>query len=122
MPIQGGEGMNTINRDKFFFAIQGPWGDLNNTQRSALESLLTFMEGDANVADPRHAAYMLATSRHETAGTYRPIEEYGKGEGHKYGIPDRNGNTYYGRGFVQLTWADNYKTMGANLSIDLYNN
>jgi hypothetical protein len=39
----------------------------------------------------------------------QPIEEYGKGEGMEYGEVDSvTGQTYYGRGFVQLTWRDNY--------------
>ena len=30
-------------------------------------------------------AYVLATTYHETAHTFKPIEEYGKGKGRKYG-------------------------------------
>ena len=41
-----------------------------------------------------------------------PIEEYGKGKGQPYGVPDPvTGEAYYGRGFVQLTWKDNYGKM-----------
>ncbi|QHA85683.1 peptidoglycan-binding protein [Serratia rhizosphaerae] len=55
-------------------------------------------------------AYVLATTYHETAFTMQPIEEYGKGAGHPYGDPDpETGKTYYGRGYVQLTWRDNYE-------------
>ncbi|HYJ78204.1 MAG TPA: glycoside hydrolase family 19 protein, partial [Longimicrobiaceae bacterium] len=54
---------------------------------------------------------------------WRPIEEYGKGKGRKYGVPvtvtDPAGqsftNVYYGRGYVQLTWKDNYAAMGQAL-------
>ncbi|WP_421210024.1 peptidoglycan-binding protein [Aeromonas enteropelogenes] len=57
-----------------------------------------------------HQAYVLATIYHETAHTMRPIEEYGKGEGRPYGAPDpETGQTYYGRGYVQLTWRENYQ-------------
>ncbi len=65
-------------------------------------------------------AYMLATAYHETAHTFQPIEEFGKGKGKKYGAPV-NGHVYYGRGLVQLTWDYNYKTMGELLNIDLLN-
>jgi hypothetical protein len=52
---------------------------------------------------------MLATTYHETSQEMMPIEEYGKGSGQPYGVPDpETGQTYYGRGFVQLTWRDNY--------------
>lgn len=60
--------------------------------------------------DLRWLGYMLATTFHETAQTMQPIEEYGEGAGHPYGVPDaETGQTYYGRGFVQLTWRDNYQ-------------
>ena len=89
------------------------------------------------------SAYVLATVAWETARTFKPIEEYGKGKGRKYGtlytnskgqkygIAGSGGNTYlysdyphlyYGRGFVQLTWFDNYKFAGEQLGIDLINN
>lgn len=55
-------------------------------------------------------AYVLATVYHETAATMLPIEEYGKGHGRPYGEPDPvTGQVYYGRGYVQLTWKDNYQ-------------
>ena len=89
------------------------------------------------------AAYLLATTYHETAHTFKPIEEYGKGKGRKYGtiytnskgvkygIAGSDGSTYlysdyphlyYGRGFVQLTHWVNYKFAGEQLGIDLINN
>ncbi|WP_421215980.1 peptidoglycan-binding protein [Aeromonas enteropelogenes] len=56
-----------------------------------------------------HISYVLATIYHETARTMRPIEEYGKGKGRPYGEPDpETGQAYYGRGYVQLTWRENY--------------
>jgi len=55
-------------------------------------------------------AYVLATTYHETAATMQPIAEYGKGAGRSYGEPDpETGQTYYGRGYVQLTWEENYQ-------------
>ena len=69
----------------------------------------------------RQAAYMLATAKHETANTFAPIEEYGRGKGRPYGKPDpENGHIYFGRGYVQLTWARNYRTMGKALGLPLY--
>ena len=47
-----------------------------------------------------------------------PIEEYGKGAGKSYGQPDPDtGETYYGRGFVQLTWRENYAKASKILSL-----
>lgn len=92
------------------------------------------------IKNPIHFAYILATIYHETAGTFLPIEEYGKGKTRKYGkVYDLNGtqvgycngetnktykiseypNLYYGRGYVQLTWYDNYKRFSDLLGIDI---
>lgn len=70
---------------------------------------------------------MLGTTYHETARTMYPIEEYGNGKGKRYGKkikqsgepyeePDK---IYYGRGYVQLTWYENYERMGRILNIPL---
>lgn len=68
--------------------------------------------------DDRMLAYVLATTYHETAATMQPIAEYGKGKGKKYGVPDpQTGQTYYGRGYVQLTWKDNYQRQDTKLSL-----
>jgi putative chitinase len=76
------------------------------------------------MTDPRWLAYMLATAYHETAATMWPIEEYGKGAGQPYGVEDpQTGQTYYGRGYVQLTWRENYafatKQLGLKGEADL---
>ena len=90
-----------------------------------LSALVAALVEDPNISDLRWAAYMLATVKHECANTWQPIEEYGKGQGRPYGVPvqvqDADGttynNTYYGRGFVQLTWKANYDRMGRALGM-----
>jgi len=68
--------------------------------------------------DERMLAYVLATTYHETAATMQPIAEYGKGAGKSYGKPDpQTGQTYYGRGYVQLTWKENYQRQDTKLSL-----
>lgn len=115
--------MQKINRNKFLFLYeQGEFGTLKETAQAALLTLLDFLEADDHVKDLRWAAYMLATTLHETAKTYLPVAEYGKGKGRTYGKPAENGKVFYGRGYVQLTWADNYKMMGKVCGIDLYGN
>jgi hypothetical protein len=55
-------------------------------------------------------AYCLATAYHETGAKMQPVEEIGRGDGKAYGEPvGIYGQTYYGRGHVQLTWEENYK-------------
>lgn len=72
--------------------------------------------------DVRWLAYCLATTYHETAQTMEPIEEFGHGRGHAYGVPNTTtGKIYYGRGYVQLTWERNYLAMTKIVGQDLVN-
>lgn len=112
-----------IDIDKFIFAVQGPLGKLSTSQIDGLKTLLDFIQKDMNIVDIRFAGYMLATVYHETGHTFLPIEEYGKGKGHKYGeIDPVTHKAYYGRGYVQLTWKDNYKEFSIILKLDLVSN
>ena len=60
-------------------------------------------------------SYILATTHWETGAygqrfIYEPVPEQGKGKTRPYGTPHKKtGKIYYGRGFVQLTWFDNYE-------------
>ena len=83
-------------------------------------------------------AYLLATALHETAHRMEPIKEYGgnRRANNLYGVEGKNpsrarkmGNTkrgdgarYMGRGYVQLTWKNNYKKVGDQAGIDLVSN
>ena len=112
-----------FDRTKFFDAYTSAFGALKQSQKDGLDALLAAAERDGEITDIRWLAYMFATVKHECAGTWRPIEEYGKGKGRKYGQPvtvtDAAGkeytNVYYGRGYVQLTWDYNYRAMGSAL-------
>ena len=100
-----------INRESYFNHVRvDPFGgSLTQQQVDGQNVILDRWEVDPETTDLRWAAYGLATTYHETASTMWPIEEYGKGKGMKYGTPDpQTKQTYYGRGFVQLTWRDNY--------------
>ena len=73
---------------------------------------------------PQQVAYVLATTQHETNGTYWPVVE-------SYWLPDPDAYNkknhpeyypYYGRGYTQLTWEKNYRHYGELLGIDLAGN
>jgi hypothetical protein len=101
-----------IHRKWFFDVVRKSLfgGALTQHQVDGLNALLE--RADAEDLDYRQVAYVLATTFHETAQTMQPIAEYGKGKGQAYGQPAGPYNQcYYGRGFVQLTWYDNYQTM-----------
>lgn len=63
-------------------------------------------------------AYVLATAYHETAHTMKPVREYG---GETY-LKSKKYYPYVGRGYVQITWLDNYKKASSKLSVDFVKN
>jgi predicted chitinase len=129
-----------INRQKFFAGYKAAFRGLTQGQVSGLESLLSSLERDKELPYITYMAYMLATLKHETADTFQPITEYG-GQSYfsKYdpvladtatrrATARANGNTkkgdgykYRGRGFVQITWKNNYKRLGDAIGYDLVN-
>jgi len=107
-----------INRKYFYDSIRGSLfsGSMNQAQVDGQNALLDYAEMQS--WDDRWLAYLLATSYHETARTMQPIAEYGKGKGKPYGVPDGPyGQIYYGRGFVQLTWYQNYDKQDKKLKL-----
>lgn len=71
-------------------------------------------------------AYVLATAWHESR--FEPQEEWGRGDGKRYGKPGarlspdpakpRYAGIPFGRGFVQLTWVENYEWADKALGLD----
>lgn len=101
-----------LNRDKFFPHVrQHVFANvLTQSQVDGINSILDAWEARPDLTDDRWLAYMLATTKWETASTMQPVEEYGKGRGHSYGAPTGPWHQAYdGRGDVQLTWESNYR-------------
>jgi len=115
----------TIDRAFFFAqvrnALAGP-GGLSQSQVAGMNAILDEWEKTYAGKDDRWLAYVFGTIQLENGRTFKPIAEIGHGQGHNYGIPDPvTGQTYYGRGFVQITFKKNYGTMARLLNIDLVN-
>jgi hypothetical protein len=120
-----------INRKSFFLQVRVSLfdGKLSQSQVDGMTVILDEWES-SGFTDTRWLAYMLATAYHETGRTMQPIEEWGKGKRRPYGSNNKQDGTkytdttniFYGRGFVQITWYENYKKMGKILGIDLINN
>ena len=129
--------MSAINRDFFFSHARSTLfgGKLRQTQTDGLTAILDEWERSYAKSDDRWLAYILGTTHHETDRTMQPINEYGSDARKKrlYDVEGENpararkmGNTepsdgvkYAGRGFVQLTWKNNYETLGERIGVDL---
>jgi len=133
-----------IDRKKFFDGVrQQPFpGKLNKGQVAGLSAILDEWER-RSLTDLRWLAYMLGTTKWETDHEMQPIKEKGGATyftrmydvtGSRPVLAKRNGNTapgdgpkYCGRGFVQLTWKNNYSSMtkllkSAGIDVDLITN
>ena len=115
-----------IDRQKFYTYHRKHFGRLKQKQVEYLELILNFIEQkydfSANMyrdTKIEQLAYILATVKHETGHTYKPLEEWGKGRLRKYGKAVGPYNKkYYGRGYVQLTWLFNYKKQSVKHGTD----
>lgn len=98
----------------FFKQLRLICGSLDQLQVDSVNGILAAAEGHPI----GWVAYELGTGWHEAR--LRPIDEIGKGHGRIYGKPGARmmeldnppmygGQIPYGRGLVQLTWADNYE-------------
>ena len=89
-------------------------------RRGALQFLLARLEQDPRFTMIRQLAYVLATIRWETAGTFLPIRERRASRERSprlWELQNRYWRTgFYGRGYVQITWEDNYRLAGRRLA------
>jgi putative chitinase len=107
-----------FDRDAYFNAVRGSLFDGALTQQqvdgqSVILAVWEYQAGGTPMTDVRWLAYMLATVYHETAYKMWPVTEYGS-QSYLQGKPYY---PYVGRGFVQLTWEENYKNASAALSL-----
>lgn len=106
-----------MNNAAFFATVRTSlFGNtLAQPQVDGMNAILTEWVADGGT-DARQLAYVLGTVFHETGRTMQPIEEYGHGRGHAYGLPAGPWHQVYdGRGDAQLTWEANYKKATAVL-------
>ncbi|WP_146038671.1 glycoside hydrolase family 19 protein [Paracoccus sp. SY] len=123
-----------------FFAAARPLfgGKMNQSQVNGLEALLSATAG----LHLTHRAYLLATAHHETAKTMQPVRETLAGTDDKaiqilesswargrlpwvktpYWRKDKDGKSWLGRGYVQLTHKANYQKASQLVGVDLVAN
>lgn len=137
-----------IDRKFFYDSVRKSLfgGKLSQSQVLGLDTILNDYENKHSEIGIHQLGYIFATVRHETDKTMQPIEEYKIGRSKKdygrfffdkdlkkYGLkmglgPGRRERyytpmaLYYGRGFVQLTWYENYEKATKKLGVDFLNN
>ena len=123
----------------FFAAIRPLFaGALSQSQVDGINHILAATEG----LPKSYRAYLLATTHHETAKTMMPVREtlartdksavarlesaWAKGRLKSVKTPywrfDKDGKTWLGRGYVQLTHKANYERAGKLIGVDLVGN
>ena len=107
-----------FDRDIFFDNVRNKMfdGALTQQQVDGCSIILGLWEGQYTgtpMSDIRWLAYILATVYHECATTMWPITEYGS---QSY-LQGKDYYPYIGRGFVMITWEDNYRRASQELSL-----
>jgi hypothetical protein len=107
-----------IDLDTYFEKIRPSMfaGAMNQQQvdgQCVLVQLWNYQATGTPMTDLRWLAYLLATVYHECATKMWPVTEYGTQE---Y-LQSLEYYPYIGRGFVQLTWKENYERASAILGL-----
>ena len=99
-----------------FSILKQKFGALSQSQVNGINHIVTAIDQDKSISYPE-AAYMLATTWHETNKTMQPVKEFGS----DLYLRSKPYYPYIGYGYVQLTWEPNYKKVGQKLGLDLLN-
>lgn len=110
-----------INRKLFFAGYRAtldPDRKLTQEEVDDLTIFLDLVDQDFKRFSIPQWAYVFATVFHETNATFHPVKEaYWLSENWR-----KNNLRYYpwyGRGYVQITWEDNYKKFSRIIGVDL---
>ena len=101
-----------IDEAALFGTVRKRLGSLRQDQVDGFRTVLAGCEG----APLAHSAYMLATAWHETRATMQPVRE-------AFWLSEEWRRTHlryypwYGRGYVQLTWHENYARADRELGL-----
>lgn len=131
-----------MNKTVFFDAIRPMFGKMTPAQVAGIEGLLTAFD-EVGDKDQDTLAYGLATVFHETAREMQPVREgnvktdasarkavqrLAEKRGPNSAVAryaravGPYGHWYYGRGFPQLTFIENYRASSADAGVDLVKN
>lgn len=124
---------NIVDKDHFYQTCKSSFPKylFANEARIGFENIFAYWE-KSRYSDKRWLAYILATAYRETAGTMQPVREglcksdacsiqavtnlvNKRNITPNYALPDENGKSYFGRGYVQLTSKKNYEKISVAL-------
>jgi hypothetical protein len=108
--------------------VGGPLGAFTGGDRQATVEAILDECRRQQVTMLEQQAYIIATVQHETGGLFAPVRE--RFENHepaneksrrhlRYNMSEPKDYIYYGRGYVQLTHVEHYRTYGRLLSADM---
>lgn len=109
-----------INREVFFKGYRetlDPNRKLDQKEVDALDVFISMVDAEISRLSLPQWAYVFATAFHETNATFLPVRE-------AYWLSEdwRKRNLryypYYGRGYVQITWKDNYAKFSKEIGED----
>ena len=127
-----------MNRSAFYAALRKTWGGFSHPQVRGFERYLDRI-AQTPALPINHSAYVLATVWHETGTRMQPVRETFASTDDQavarlnaawnagrlswvktpYWQRDARGRSWYGRGDVQITHAQNYENLGTRLGIPL---
>lgn len=100
-----------MNRAKFFSEYRmnlDPDKTFTQKEVDALDGFLNMYEKNKSYFSKEQWAYVFATTFHETNATFLPVREaYWLSE--SWRKKNLRYYPYYGRGYVQITWKENYE-------------
>ena len=108
-----------FNKVTFFNDYKGRFGPMKQTEVNGLDFLLDQIETDKEFTILRQVAYMLATVKGET-GVFQPLKEKRANPKKQPALFKQQGkyfpSGFFGRGYVQLTFRENYRMAGQKLA------
>lgn len=125
-----------IDRKRFASEVATRFGKaLKPTQQTGCNAIFDYWE-KSTLNDTRWLAYALATAWHETGTRMEPVREgfastdagaiqavttlFKKGKiKRNYALPHPNGQSYFGRGLVQITHGNNYERLGKAIGLGM---
>ena len=108
-----------FDKSTFFTDYRGRFGPLKETEVNGLDFLLDQIEKDSEFTILRQVAYMLATVKGET-GIFQPLKERRANPNKQPALFKQQEkyfpSGFFGRGYVQLTFKENYRNAGDKLA------